>query len=184
MSTLQIPSITIFSFQDDLQAFQAKHFPGQLQHTSALQDTFDETAFAEGEDDLGYYPDGVKRTLTDEEIQILRHSEIHSILRQRELQEESEDADESVADENLDDADQKRNDTTTPHDQRTEISISSSPKGSDHNGKITSHANVGSESGALDYGEDRSNQNHGQAKSSAASNPAFPGRRIISYAED
>jgi hypothetical protein len=126
----------------------------------------------------------VKRTLTDEEIQILRHSEVHSILRQRELQEESEDADESVADENLDNADQKRNDTMIPHDKRAEITKSSSPKGSDHNGRITSHANMDSESGALDYGEDRPNQNNGQAKSSAASTPAFPGRRIISYAED
>jgi Protein of unknown function (DUF3807) len=34
-------------------------------------------------DGLGYYPDGVKRTLTDEQIQIFRHSEIHSLLRER-----------------------------------------------------------------------------------------------------
>lgn len=126
----------------------------------------------------------MKRTLTDEEIQILRHSEIHSILRQRELQEESEDADESVADENLNDEVQKQNDTTTPHDKSAEISNSGSPKGSDHKGRVTSHATVGSGSGALDYGEDPPNQNNGQAKNSAASTPAFPGRRIISYAED
>lgn len=34
-------------------------------------------------DDLGYYPDGAKRTLTDEQIAIFRHSEIESILRKR-----------------------------------------------------------------------------------------------------
>ena len=34
-------------------------------------------------DDLGYYPDGVKRTLTDEQIAIFRHSEIQAILRER-----------------------------------------------------------------------------------------------------
>jgi hypothetical protein len=32
---------------------------------------------------LGYYPDGVKRTLTDEQIAIFRHSEIQTLLRER-----------------------------------------------------------------------------------------------------
>ena len=32
-------------------------------------------------DDLGYYEDGVKRTLTDEQIEIFRHSEIESLRR-------------------------------------------------------------------------------------------------------
>ena len=36
-------------------------------------------------DGLGYYPDGVKRTLTDEQIAMFRHSEIHSLLRARQL---------------------------------------------------------------------------------------------------
>jgi len=45
---------------------------------------------AEEEDDgLGYYPDGVKRTLTDEEIAIFRHSEIEAILRERRLRREA-----------------------------------------------------------------------------------------------
>ncbi|RYP11155.1 hypothetical protein DL764_000226 [Monosporascus ibericus] len=35
----------------------------------------------EEEDGLGYYPDGVKRTLTDEQIAIFRHSEIESLRR-------------------------------------------------------------------------------------------------------
>lgn len=34
------------------------------------------------DDGLGYYHDGVKRTLTDEQIAIFRHSEIESILRE------------------------------------------------------------------------------------------------------
>lgn len=33
------------------------------------------------EDDLGYYDDGVKRTLTDEQIEIFRHSEIEQLRR-------------------------------------------------------------------------------------------------------
>lgn len=35
------------------------------------------------DDGLGYYSDGVKRTLTDEQVAIFRHSEIQSILRER-----------------------------------------------------------------------------------------------------
>lgn len=36
------------------------------------------------EDDLGYYEDGVKRTLTDEEIEIFRHSELETLRREEE----------------------------------------------------------------------------------------------------
>lgn len=36
------------------------------------------------EDDLGYYDDGVKRTLTDEQIEIFRHSELQALARQHE----------------------------------------------------------------------------------------------------
>ena len=35
------------------------------------------------DDPLGYYSDGVKRTLTDDQIAMFRHSEIHSLLRQQ-----------------------------------------------------------------------------------------------------
>ena len=47
--------------------------------------------YLEDEDDLGYYPDGVKRTLTDEQIAMFRHSEIYAIIRQRQLQKENKD---------------------------------------------------------------------------------------------
>lgn len=47
----------------------------------------------EEEDDLGYYPDGVKRTLTDEQIAMFRNSEIYSLLRKRQVQEENREAD-------------------------------------------------------------------------------------------
>lgn len=36
------------------------------------------------EDDLGYYDDGVKRTLTDEQIDMFRQSEIRELRRERE----------------------------------------------------------------------------------------------------
>ncbi|KAK5146580.1 hypothetical protein LTR04_001013, partial [Oleoguttula sp. CCFEE 6159] len=48
------------------------------------------------DDDLGYYPDGVKRTLTDEQIAIFRHSEIQAILKvRRHLREAEEDGQEN-----------------------------------------------------------------------------------------
>lgn len=42
----------------------------------------------EEDDGLGYYPDGVKRTLTDEQIGIFRHSELHALEREKEREEE------------------------------------------------------------------------------------------------
>ncbi|KAK4128145.1 hypothetical protein N657DRAFT_629306 [Parathielavia appendiculata] len=40
--------------------------------------------YEEEEDGLGYYSDGVKRTLTDEQIAIFRHSELQALRRKRE----------------------------------------------------------------------------------------------------
>jgi Protein of unknown function (DUF3807) len=42
-----------------------------------------EEEYAEDDDGLGYYDDGVKRTLTDAQIAIFRHSEIQALLRER-----------------------------------------------------------------------------------------------------
>ncbi|CAG8123289.1 unnamed protein product [Penicillium nalgiovense] len=75
-ATMQVPTVTL----EDLQAFQSKHFPGQ--QLAVFPQENEETA----DEDLGYYPDGVKRTLTDEQIRIFRHSEIHALLRERQLQ--------------------------------------------------------------------------------------------------
>lgn len=41
------------------------------------------------DDELGYYPDGVKRTLTDDQIAMFRHSEIYAILRERQVRQEN-----------------------------------------------------------------------------------------------
>lgn len=43
----------------------------------------DEEYYEEEDDGLGYYPDGVKRTLTDEQIAIFRHSELEALRRAR-----------------------------------------------------------------------------------------------------
>lgn len=48
-------------------------------------------------DDLGYYPDGVKRTLTDEQIAMFRHSEISRLLRQQQLKKENAMLDEEAS---------------------------------------------------------------------------------------
>ena len=40
-----------------------------------------ETEQGEDDDGLGYYPDGTKRTLTNEQIAIFRHSEIQDLIK-------------------------------------------------------------------------------------------------------
>lgn len=48
-----------------------------------------EEYYDEEDDGLGYYSDGTKRTITDEQIAMFRHSEIHAILRKRRLRREA-----------------------------------------------------------------------------------------------
>lgn len=67
-------------------AFHATHFGGTStehfaqQFLGPVENTYEQGVEDDG---LGYYPDGVKRTLTDEQIAIFRHSEIQTILRKR-----------------------------------------------------------------------------------------------------
>ena len=61
-----------------IQSVQRPHNEVACEDTSQVED-----------DDLGYYPDGVKRTLTDDQIAIFRHSEIYSILRERQVRKEN-----------------------------------------------------------------------------------------------
>ncbi|KAF4125088.1 hypothetical protein GMORB2_3927 [Geosmithia morbida] len=83
--------------QDDLSAFFEAHFsdaaitqfgetfvhPRNGGNTVEESQVYEETWEGE-EDELGYYDDGVKRTLTDEQIEYLRHSELRSLRRQQE----------------------------------------------------------------------------------------------------
>lgn len=41
-----------------------------------------------GEDGLGWYEDGVKRTLTDEQIEMFRHTELEELIKKRRLEAE------------------------------------------------------------------------------------------------
>ncbi|KKZ62675.1 hypothetical protein EMCG_00358 [[Emmonsia] crescens] len=71
----QIPSVTLH----DLQEFRARHFlqSNNEQAHSLMPVTDDEQL----DDGLGYYPDGAKRTLTGQQIEIFRHSEIQKLQR-------------------------------------------------------------------------------------------------------
>jgi hypothetical protein len=105
MSTqpLQIPTVTEVCdeidayqnaitdpFQHDLRRFHDKHFSSlsagsSNRHQDAhvgLEEDYDD-------DGLGYYSDGVKRTLTDDQIAMFRHSEIQLLLRERRLKREN-----------------------------------------------------------------------------------------------
>ncbi|TKA61573.1 hypothetical protein B0A49_05407 [Cryomyces minteri] len=83
--------------EDDLRAFHMKHFGHALSPANFFVGNEVPIHAEENYDDgLGYYPDGVKRTLTDEQIAIFRHSEIQAILKtRRHLREGEEDRQEN-----------------------------------------------------------------------------------------
>lgn len=63
---------------------KAKHHDSEAQHP-VQEEFYEEEYYYEDEEDdgLGYYPDGVKRTLTDEQIAMFRHSELQTLQRAR-----------------------------------------------------------------------------------------------------
>ncbi|KAH8813162.1 hypothetical protein F5884DRAFT_327022 [Xylogone sp. PMI_703] len=74
--------------QDDLLNFHARHFLGiSVDHFS--EHFLGPVEEEEQDDGLGYYDDGVQRTLTDEQIAMFRHSEIQAILRKRRHEKEA-----------------------------------------------------------------------------------------------
>ncbi|KAL7943267.1 hypothetical protein V8C42DRAFT_330204 [Trichoderma barbatum] len=93
----QIPQIT----NDEILEFHQRHFSSEAtadfgqnftklppQEPSETQ-LYEEWEEEEEEDGLGYYEDGVKRTLTDAQIAIFRHSELRELRRQQEKQSQS-----------------------------------------------------------------------------------------------
>ncbi|KAK5098161.1 hypothetical protein LTR24_001983 [Lithohypha guttulata] len=69
--------------------FHEQHFPSQ--HVPNVQPntgTIDNALQGPADSDLGCYGDGVRRTLTDEQIAMFRHSEIQRILAERRRQED------------------------------------------------------------------------------------------------
>ncbi|KAM0288085.1 hypothetical protein ACHAQH_000153 [Verticillium albo-atrum] len=83
----------------DLIAFHNAHFSGgatsgftsdflnpEGQASQSQSPNEVEPEFDENDDGLGYYDDGVKRTLTDEQIAMFRHSELETLRRKGEQQ--------------------------------------------------------------------------------------------------
>ncbi|EER39076.1 hypothetical protein HCDG_07020 [Histoplasma capsulatum H143] len=67
----------------DLHEFNVRHFL-QCNNNNTLHSLIPVTDSEHlDDDDLGYYPDGTKRTLTDQQIEIFRHSEIQKLQRER-----------------------------------------------------------------------------------------------------
>ncbi|PIG89131.1 hypothetical protein AARAC_011157 [Aspergillus arachidicola] len=186
MSTPHIPPVTI----EDLQAFQARHFPGSAQ-SLVSEYTYNENVtdeLADDDDGLGYYPDGVKRTLTDEQIEIFRHSEIHSLIRERQLREEEEEYQKAaeineIKDNQADDKDTsaKRSGVVVGEtDQSTGEDQQARTLQSDTRQSVARNRTVGNSSDpTLDYDEDASEDTRKPAPSGYNSHMA--GRRIISY---
>ncbi|KAJ5791996.1 uncharacterized protein N7503_007974 [Penicillium pulvis] len=180
---MQIPTVTL----EDLQAFHVQHFPGH----ETVGAPADEPEYEEdvGDDeDLGYYPDGVKRTLTDEQIRIFRHSEIHSLLRVRQLEQddvEYEARQESFEKNHNTVADMKsQQGGSTAKDNRSKeitnktsgeelVSAAKKSKGP------AGHETDSTMSEPLSYEESHQTPS-GQNKQPRNQNP-YPGRRIISY---
>ncbi|KAI0534567.1 hypothetical protein GGR58DRAFT_50461 [Xylaria digitata] len=87
--SFQVPEVS----QADIESFHATHFshhaislfesqflrPDLAHNSDADYGNYDEDE--EEDDGLGYYSDGVKRTLTDEQIAIFRHSELEALRR-------------------------------------------------------------------------------------------------------
>ena len=75
------------------QEFHAKHFPDQpVPDVQATEPQGKQLKYVDDDEELGRYEDGVRRTLTDDQIAMFRHSEIQRLLagrrRQKELDEE------------------------------------------------------------------------------------------------
>ncbi|KAI1451976.1 hypothetical protein F4805DRAFT_463262 [Annulohypoxylon moriforme] len=87
----QVPEVS----QAEIESFHDAHFsnsaielfdfeffrPEDAQNEDEYYEGYEEYYEEEEDDGLGYYPDGVKRTLTDEQIAIFRHSELESLRR-------------------------------------------------------------------------------------------------------
>ncbi|KAK0656550.1 hypothetical protein B0T16DRAFT_452108 [Cercophora newfieldiana] len=98
MAGIKVPQVS----EADMRSFHDAHFlQGSTEHFTAHflrpdeasqqhgapaneEDKYIEEEEEEEDDGLGYYHDGVKRTLTDEQIAIFRHSELEALRRSRE----------------------------------------------------------------------------------------------------
>ncbi|KAJ9625088.1 hypothetical protein H2203_005042 [Taxawa tesnikishii (nom. ined.)] len=96
-----VPSVT----EQDLYAFHASHFAQAPLPSRFFVSPEGPEDFYEEDDGLGYYPDGAKRTLTDEQIAMFRHSETQTLLRERRQRRERAESGEHEAFEGTDPTD-------------------------------------------------------------------------------
>ncbi|KAJ5263889.1 hypothetical protein N7478_011494 [Penicillium angulare] len=169
---MQVPTVTL----EDLQAFHAQHFPGHETPNAPATQPVDNDEYNEEageEEDLGYYPDGVKRTLTDEQIRIFRHSEIHALLRASQLaQDDAEyEARRNLPEEGPVGEGQSNKVQETPEVKQKSVPTSKKPK------RAAEHMHNAVPE--LDYEE--KNQPSSPKKAHKQSDNIYPGRRIVSY---
>ena len=113
--------------QDDLLQFHTNHF-GKAFVSACIVTSTDHgyESLRCDEDDLGYYSDGCARTLTDEQIEIFRHSEIQRLLLKH--RREAEAANEADLDQEADGEVESLAASTDDHKSRMKTSLSKIPK--------------------------------------------------------
>lgn len=75
------------------QQFHLQHFPNQdVPAIRPMETDTTEPSTGVPSDDLGLYPDGTRRALTDKQIALFRHSEIQRLLAQRRRKEEAQES--------------------------------------------------------------------------------------------
>ncbi|EED16220.1 conserved hypothetical protein [Talaromyces stipitatus ATCC 10500] len=167
----------------DLQKFHANHFFGASGRHDAFQSDLadNEVEWLCQDNDLGYYADGAKRTLTDEQIEIFRHSEIHALLRERERLREEE-------------AEEERDGEEIKHNNSKSVKISKDDGKFDGKSTQDEPTNGALKRKSAEDNEDFSakrakDEDGGAAKLRQPQQLAFSrdlnsGRKIVSYADD
>ncbi|KAJ5889031.1 hypothetical protein N7495_009072 [Penicillium taxi] len=188
-------NVSNIPLKEDLQAFHEKHFPGLPNPIWPTQPAEDYPAkeyqeyqeYEEDDDDgLGYYPDGVKRTLTNEQIALFRHTEIHKLIRKRELEKDAVEL-------------EQRQKILTGDDTTMADSLEYEPREPYNRGKA--RASVARQIKRCAKNPDRSRDNEASfldydevdstpaatgtgTKPTVRSHAQLPGRKIVSYDED
>lgn len=170
--------------QEDLQKFQASHFFGITTSPAgpAQSDLVEnEEESYHQDDDLGYYKDGTKRTLTDEQIEIFRHSEIHALLRERErLREEEAEEQSDVEARDIESGKTSKVDG----DIRKAADISALKRKSVEGSEDSSAKRAKDEEGTARPSECDTAASTQQPQQTASSRDINFGRKIVSYADD
>ena len=160
---------------------------GKFNDDSLFEDTGGEDV-----DDLGYYADGVKRTLTDEQIAMFRHSEIYSILRERQVLKENRKADGyDLSDSQLSDGEEEAQICSdkiaeTPPDQNTKHKGSKSETPAQRNTSGLISKTAGSNKRKRHSGDsgDRQSQGHSFRRTARELDSLLADDQVLDYGDD